>query len=133
MFGLDYLLDENLNLWFIECNASPQFVGTNEYKTEFLTKMLKDMFEIQFAYFRSRWRRTQKFVERFHESLKQNKKISDIAVWRAEYEEIIKNRLEPEFDINENNSWQLILNKNIPGKDAYLGFFNEECIDEDEF
>mmetsp|Transcript_4528 Transcript_4528/g.3745 ORF Transcript_4528/g.3745 Transcript_4528/m.3745 type:complete len:144 (-) Transcript_4528:63-494(-) len=23
MFGLDFLLDERLNLWFIECNASP--------------------------------------------------------------------------------------------------------------
>ena len=38
MFGLDFLLDEDLNLWFIECNASPQMVGTNDYKTEFLNK-----------------------------------------------------------------------------------------------
>ena len=23
MFGLDFMLDDKLNLWFIECNASP--------------------------------------------------------------------------------------------------------------
>jgi hypothetical protein len=27
MFGLDFVLDENLNLWFIECNASPVLIG----------------------------------------------------------------------------------------------------------
>lgn len=25
LFGLDFMLDEHLNLWFIECNASPVF------------------------------------------------------------------------------------------------------------
>lgn len=25
LFGLDFMLDENLNLWFIECNPSPVY------------------------------------------------------------------------------------------------------------
>ena len=28
LFGLDFMLDDDLNLWFIECNASPVFQGT---------------------------------------------------------------------------------------------------------
>ena len=25
IFGLDLILDDNLNIWFLECNASPVF------------------------------------------------------------------------------------------------------------
>lgn len=46
MFGLDFMLDENLNLWFIECNSSPQFIGTTGKKNRKIQKMLKDLFEI---------------------------------------------------------------------------------------
>lgn len=35
MFGLDFLLDSKLNLWFIECNASPVIQGTSEEKAKF--------------------------------------------------------------------------------------------------
>jgi len=94
--------------------------------------MLKDMFEIQYAYLRSRWSRIQRLAQDFHETLKNNKEIKNLTSWKNEYVEITRNRLEPEFTISQNNSWQLILNKNLPGKSAYLGNFNEECLDEDE-
>ena len=133
MFGLDFLLDEDLNLWFIECNASPQLIGTNDYKTNFLTKMLTDMFEIQYAYLRSRWRRIQTFVQKFQNQVSEQGTSSiDIKVWKSEFDNINKNRLEPEFTISKDNSWQKILDKNIPGKDAYMGFLSEECIDDEE-
>jgi len=32
LFGLDFMLDENLNLWFLECNASPVYQGTTPEK-----------------------------------------------------------------------------------------------------
>jgi hypothetical protein len=133
MFGLDFLLDEDLNLWFIECNASPQLIGTNEYKKNFLITMLTDMFEIQYAYLRSRWRRIQTFVEKFQKQISDEGNASiDIKAWKKEFDYINKNRLEPEFTINENNTWQKILDKNIPGKDAYMGFLQEDCIDEED-
>ena len=133
MFGLDFLLDEDLNLWFIECNASPQLIGTNDYKTNFLTTMLADMFEIQYAYLRSRWRRIQTFVEKFHRQVADEGTSSiDLKVWKSEFEYINQNRLEPEFIISERNSWQKIMDKNIPGKAAYMGFIQDECIDDEE-
>lgn len=39
IYGLDIILDENLNPWVIEVNLSP---ACNE-RTDFLTKMLDDM------------------------------------------------------------------------------------------
>lgn len=35
MFGLDFLFDTSLNLWFIESNASPVMQGTSEEKALF--------------------------------------------------------------------------------------------------
>lgn len=32
MFGMDFVMDDKLNLWFIECNASPVLQGTSEEK-----------------------------------------------------------------------------------------------------
>lgn len=29
LYGLDFMLDEDLNLWFIECNPSPVYQGTS--------------------------------------------------------------------------------------------------------
>ena len=35
IFGLDFMLDSDLNLWFIESNASPVFEGTSKTKEIF--------------------------------------------------------------------------------------------------
>jgi len=129
MFGLDFLLDENLNLWFIECNASPQLIGTNEYKTEFLSKMLQDMFEIQYAYLRSRWSRIQKLVKKYHEMLADKNK-DGLVSFQEEFARINTNYLEPEYQISKTNSWTLIMDENIKGKAAYMGILPDECIDD---
>lgn len=129
MFGLDFLLDENLNLWFIECNASPQLVGTNEYKTEFLSKMLQDMFEIQYSYLRSRWSRINKLMKKYHEMVAKNNKAGLVSL-QDEFAKINMNYLEPEFQIPKTNSWTLIMDENIKGKGAYLGILKDECIDD---
>lgn len=129
LFGLDFLLDESLNLWFIECNASPQLVGTNEYKTVFLTTLLKDMFEIQFAYLRSRWTRIHKLMRTYHDTVLTNHTV-DLTQWKDKFNQINTNYLEPEYKIKETNTWQLILDENIGGKAAYLGHLRDECIDD---
>jgi len=95
--------------------------------------MLTDMFEIQYAYLRSRWRRIQIFVQKFHKQISNEGTSSiDLKVWKAEFDYINQNRLEPEFTISENNTWQKIMDKNIPGKDAYMGFIQDECIDDED-
>jgi len=131
MFGLDFLLDDDLNLWFIECNASPQLIGTNDAKTKFLVTLLTDMFEIQHAYLKSRFKRIQDFMAKFHTQVAAGKDIDKRKI-RSAFAPVVQNRLEPEFKIRENNTFTLIMDKNIKGAGAYFGHLKEECVDDDK-
>eukprot|EP00331_Platyophrya_macrostoma_P007233 CAMPEP_0176415902 /NCGR_PEP_ID=MMETSP0127-20121128/6055_1 /TAXON_ID=938130 /ORGANISM="Platyophrya macrostoma, Strain WH" /LENGTH=673 /DNA_ID=CAMNT_0017795931 /DNA_START=6 /DNA_END=2027 /DNA_ORIENTATION=- len=127
MFGLDFILDEKLNLWFIECNASPQLIGTNPKKTEFLSKMLSDLFHIQYAYLRSRMKRVHQFMAKLATIPDQKKNWKAL---RKEFKELSKNKLEPEFPLPENNSFTLIVDKSLKGAAAYHGHIPPECVDD---
>jgi hypothetical protein len=48
------MLDESLNLWFIQCNASPVFQGTTSEKLIFQTTLLRDALEIENSYLQPR-------------------------------------------------------------------------------
>jgi len=129
MFGLDFMLDDNLNLWFIECNSSPQYIGTNPLKTNFLVTMLTDLFEIQFAYYKSRMQRVYELFNKINEEVLE-KKVIDYTKWKKEYKKAVANRLEPEYNISQNNSFIMIMDRSRTGKDRYLGFLPDECIDD---
>jgi len=127
MFGLDFMLDEDLNLWFIECNSSPQLVGTNTYKTNFLIKMLKDLYEIQYAFFKSRMARVVKIIKQMElEGVMEG--AINYTKWRQEYTEASRNRLEPQFNISADNSFHLIMDLNKDKSEAYFGNLRDECI-----
>jgi hypothetical protein len=125
MFGLDFMLDEEMNLWFIECNSSPQLIGTNDFKTQFLTKMLEDLFEIQYGLYRSRMKRTLALLRDINKSSEDGP--INYAKWRKNYSEVTVNRFEPEYQINKKNSFKLIMDMNKKGKDAFFGHLKEEC------
>jgi len=130
MFGLDFMLDDELNLWFIECNSSPQLIGTNDYKTKFLIKMLTDLFEIQYGYYRSRMKRVLKVLNEINsEAIKKGK--VDYKAWTNEYNEAMSNRFETEFTPKEGNSFELIMDMNIKGPGAYFKNIPRECANDD--
>jgi len=129
MFGLDFMLDDNLNLWFIECNSSPQLIGTNPMKTKFLVTMLSDLFEIEFAYYRSRMKRVYELFNKINNEVLEKKQI-DFVKWQKEYKKAVYNVLEPEYNISENNSFIMIMDRSRTGNDKYLGYLQEECIDD---
>jgi exonuclease VII small subunit len=128
MFGLDFMLDDKLNLWFIECNSSPQLIGTNELKTNFLVKMLNSLFEIQHNFYRSRMKRVLNLIKKINKEGEETGKV-DYELWRDEYKDAVKNVLEPEYQISEDNSFKLILDQNLPGEQAYFGHLNADCAD----
>mmetsp|Transcript_34259 Transcript_34259/g.30990 ORF Transcript_34259/g.30990 Transcript_34259/m.30990 type:complete len:206 (-) Transcript_34259:420-1037(-) len=68
MFGIDFVIDENQKIWFIECNPSPQLIGTSPAKTTFLRTLLKDMFYIEHAFLKSRWKRIVDVIQRYYEA-----------------------------------------------------------------
>lgn len=127
MFGLDFMLDDKLNLWFIECNASPQFVETNERSLKFLNTMLTDMFEITYGLYKSRMTRILKVLKEF-EKEKEEVEAIDLTKWKDLYSEAAKNRFEPDFEISANSSFKLILDENKSGADAYFGLIDPECV-----
>jgi D-alanine-D-alanine ligase-like ATP-grasp enzyme len=46
LYGLDFMLDDQMNLWFIEGNTAPALSGTSAAKEKLMTTMLVDMLEI---------------------------------------------------------------------------------------
>jgi len=47
---------------------------------------------------------------------------------QREFAKINVNKLEPEFSISKNNSFTLIMDKNIKGTWAYFGNLKKECF-----
>lgn len=131
LFGLDFMLDDQFNLWFIECNASPQLVGTNPLKTEFLVRMLTDMFKIQVAFYRSRMKRVFDVIDRLQYEL-DNKFDVNMDKYYRDFDQANKNYLEEEFAdmITHENSFSLIIDRNLKGGKAYMGILPEQCVDD---
>lgn len=49
LFGLDFMLDTNLNLWYLECNLTPAISQTSEEKSKINTKLIEDIVDIEYA------------------------------------------------------------------------------------
>ena len=130
LFGLDFMLDDKLKLWFIECNSSPQYIGTNKYKTEMLTKMLKDMFEIEYGLLRSRMKRVMEFIKSSRDV--SGKSEAELQSLKEKFEMLNRNKFEPEYLPSANNGWQKIVDKMMVQnkKEQYMGLIHEECIDD---
>lgn len=127
MFGLDFMLDDKFNLWFIECNVSPQFISVNERRGKVLKKMLHDMFEIQYNYYKSRMTRVLSVILKMEQEMLDNGSLN-LDKWRGEYAAAAKNKLEPQYKISENNAFKLIMDESKPGAGAYFGFIKHECL-----
>jgi len=127
LFGLDFMLDENMELWYIECNPNPLLDGV---MTDMITRMLTDLMEIEHAYYRSRMRRLVKVVKDFQARIKRSNKITsgELKRWKASYQSEAKNRLEPQYQISKANTFKLIMDESKPGAQAYLGILPDECV-----
>jgi len=93
------MLDENLNLWFIECNASPVFQGTTSEKLIFQTTLLRDAWEIENSYLQSRIKRLNKFTT---DLKKVNQTVFTQDEWdkmRTDLVKINRNYIDVEFKI----------------------------------
>ena len=46
LYGMDILVDQNLNPWLLEINLSPSLSGVGEYEKRIKNKLFTDMFNI---------------------------------------------------------------------------------------
>jgi len=129
LYGLDMMIDENLNVWFIEANSHPLLNGSTKEKAVLFTKMIEGMFDIMFAYYKSRMKRYLLLIKEMQDEPEENKPLMR-QYWMATFKEASKNRLEPEFPISNRNTWVPFIDRNRKGADAYYGLLPEECIDD---
>jgi len=126
LLSLDFMLDDNFNLWFIEGNPNPQLAATNSYLGRLLRKMLKDLHEIQFGLYKSRMTRIFKAMQKMQKE--QEKGDVDYKKWQAEYKKAASNKFEPQYKPSKTNSFVLVLDESIPGVKGYQGNLKAECI-----
>jgi len=134
LFGMDFMLDANLNLWFIEANASPALEGFSVEMKNHVSKMLKDHYEIIYGLLRSRMKRVIHYVNtmivenEYSQSEDGEFIINNLEAKRLEFQRISKNYFEPEFEPSSTNKFQPIINENFDGEKRYFGLIKEECL-----
>ncbi len=112
--GVDFMLDDNMNLWFLESNASPLLSGLKKYGI--FKSVVQGAIEISYGLYKSRMKRVMDVIRRMDSDNK----------WRKEYQLAVKNRFESEYEVK--NNWQLILDENRPGSEAYMNYLPLECL-----
>ena len=50
MFGFDFILDEDLHVWYLETNLTPSISASSDEKKEVNTRMIKKLIDIQYAF-----------------------------------------------------------------------------------
>jgi len=134
LFGVDFMLDDDLNLWFLECNSSPVMAGTSEEKERFMTTMLQNHYEIIIGLLRSRSKRMIEFINDVTKELMANRnaqgkyELRGFTEKKEAWNVIIQNKFEPEYQPSLGNTWHKIVDENFDGTARYSNFIPEECL-----
>jgi len=134
LYGVDFLLDTDLNLWFIEANSAPALGGYSKPMEKFIVKMVQDHFEIAYGILKSRMKRVLNYINQIirdgevvvdttGEAL-----IKDLEAKRREFKEVSKNGFEKEFEPKPTNGFKKIIDANYGGVDMYQGYIRPECL-----
>jgi len=126
LFGLDYIMDENLNLWFIEANTMPALHGKTRAHKDLFIEILGGMFEIVSGLLRSRAKRIISYVNNL--TGEYGIDVVDIEKRREEFNEISKNYFEDEFLPKSSYGFYKIVDENLDGVERYSGLLAEECL-----
>lgn len=63
-FAVDFLLDNDLDVWVLEVNYNPEILSTTPEKVKRNFKMMSDTSEILFAYIKSKYIRLNNFLKK---------------------------------------------------------------------
>jgi len=134
LYGVDFMLDENLNLWFIEANSSPAIEGYSIPMEKFIVKMAQDHFEVIMGLLRSRVKRiinhVNDLIDRglFRQGKNGKVLVNHINEKVKKFEKITRNYFEKEYEPKPTNGWRKIVDENYSGVEAYLGYIEPECM-----
>jgi len=134
LFGVDFLLDTNLNLWFIEANSGPAIGGYSVPMEKFIVEMVQDHFEVVYGILRSRMKRVLNYINKIIQDgevillSSGDVEVKDLETKRREFDEISKNYFEKEFEPKPTNGFKKIIDANLDGLDLYHGYLEPECL-----
>jgi len=134
LFGVDFMLDTDLNVWFIEANSGPAIGGYSIPMEKFIVGMVQDQFEIVMGILRSRMKRVIQYVNRLIETGQVVEGENDSIVVhnleerRKEFEDVIKNSFDQEFEPSPGNGFKKIIDGHYKGVKKYQGYIELECL-----
>ncbi|KAL4492542.1 hypothetical protein ABPG72_007655 [Tetrahymena utriculariae] len=128
-FAVDLIIDENQRVWFLENNPNPQIMSLTWRRARHNYIMFGDMFQIQYAYLRSRALRLNRFAK-FLLPLYQKYKTLDVSDFDRGFRSANQNDLEPEFEneIRKDSTYIKVYDDNLEGKKKFMGFLPYECL-----
>lgn len=149
MFGVDFMFDDQFNLWFLECNSNPELIPTNEFKEIFFHTLVKENIDISLSFLRSRAKRILAFINELKEEVLRG---AEELEWRSpelaleliesrikernikeKLRSISKNKLDEKLGIPEGNTYQWVLDfSQISEKPemVYKGLIDADCVPE---
>jgi len=134
LYGVDFMLDENLNLWFIEANSSPAIEGYSIPMEKFIVKMVRDHFELMTGLLRSRMKRIVDYINYLDlKGIVKNKTQGRVVIQNIKekvehFNSISKNYFEDEFLPSSDNGFVKILDENLYGVDRYQNLLGYKCL-----
>jgi hypothetical protein len=63
LFGVDFIMDDDLRLWILECNRNPNFLAVTEGRMNKFSGLITEITMLQQAYIRSKYVRIKRFIE----------------------------------------------------------------------
>jgi len=135
LYGVDFMMDDHLNLWFIEANAKPLIKGWDNKTDAFFDQLLLDSIEISVGLLRSRSKRIIDYINGLIKNTdtwvvddKDHLDVINLEERREEFKEISKNRFEEEFKPNSTNGFHLIVDENFKNTKRYMELIDKECL-----
>lgn len=127
VFGVDFIMDRDDQIYIVEVNPSPMMVGTSKRKTDLMKSLNRGVVQLSTAYLRSRFKRTYKFISQNRQKIMKKENLVEL---KAEFKKLDRNYLEPEFEKElANLSWQPVFDENKIGTPNYdNGLLSKECI-----
>ena len=135
VYGVDFIIDTDMNIWFLEANAGPSWDGDYTQSVEkIISGMLKEHFEIEYGLLSSRMKRIIAYVNNMILTGEVQKLgneeilIPDLEEKRKEFKQITTNYFEKQFEPEEDFNFLLLIDDNLTGVDRYQGLISEECL-----
>ena len=127
--GMDFMMDQDLKLWYIEANLWPLYFKNYPEIWTFTKRMLNDMLDIEYAMLKSRINRVRNFIIQFTKDHVVTGEPYDAEELKARFNQINVDIIDPQFALKPENGWKKIVDLTRgDNEDAYFGLVDSSCF-----